>query len=455
MRLTPSRTVFRTLLSAALLLLLLLPAAALAGYTAEYDLSAGSVTITSSGTYRIYQSSSGTTPNTITVNADCTVVLDGVNILVPKPELAKPELDAPGYGRHDFTKTNPFNINGTYSVVVRLADGTANMLRSEAGASTDTPGVHAGSGRAGLRVPSGASLIIEGSTGSLEAHGAEGHNKDDSYAHAGGGAGIGGDGALANQDNNSAESSGSVTIRGGIVKAFGGSNAGHWGGGGAGIGGGGGSYTKQGASSGEIRIEGGDVTAEGAFETNALGAGQSGKHDNGSRVESASTSPISISGGSVTLKGSQALGSAEKLSVGSNGTLSILGDFVNNGLIHNNGCIVNTGTFANNGSVVNHGAFDNEGTLSGDSLQLHDTVLLSDDYKHRRVCSVCGEVIDEAAHSPETAKGKPCAVCGWQRPAVESLPQTGDSSRLMLWLVLGAAACAGLLAVIIVRRRRR
>ena len=93
----------------------------------------------------------------------------------------------------------------------------------------------------------------------------EGFNYDDSYAHSGGGAGIGGNGALnATADSSSTgEASGDIVICSGTVIATGGASGGYRGGGGAGIGGGGAGYSSAGGNSGKINIQGGRVVATG------------------------------------------------------------------------------------------------------------------------------------------------------------------------------------------------
>lgn len=184
-------------------------------YTARYDLSEGSVTIDADGIYYISQTGSDATANTITVNSDCTIYLDGVNILVPKPDSTS-----------DYSRPNPFNINGAYNVKIHLVDGSVNTLASEEGyydevALNDTR-LRCGSGRAALRVPEGAILTIYGDDGVLNAYGTQGHNKSNSFAHAGSGAGIGGDGAWANNDFSVADNSGKITINGGVINAVGG-----------------------------------------------------------------------------------------------------------------------------------------------------------------------------------------------------------------------------------------
>ena len=363
------------LIPALFLLLSILPITVLAvDYDAEYNLNAGSVTIDAEGTYRIYQweereeettlaettyhptegyssyvdssfvpdstyySASGSvTSNTITVNCDCTIYLDGVNILVPSPSKTG-----------DYSRPNPFNINGPYKVTVYLVDGSVNTLASAEGyfnsdTFQDDNRLRCGSGRAAIGVPAGAELIINGSDGVLNAYGANGHNISAGTAHAGGGAGIGGDGAYANSNGSNAEASGKVTINGGVINAVGGDSRSYWGGGGAGIGGGGGKYRESGGSSDSIIINGGTVDATGGYGSygcngNALGSGATGPKGS---LDYASTAPIEINGGTVTINRFQKNNANETITVGEDGVLiissdtdnKIIGEVVNYGKI--------------------------------------------------------------------------------------------------------------------------
>ncbi|MGN0574183.1 MAG: hypothetical protein ACI4IX_09610 [Acutalibacteraceae bacterium] len=357
------------LIPALFMLLSILPVTVLAvDYDAEYNLNAGFVTIDAEGTYRIYQSdikesstiveesssvvwettmeaplpdeepyfipdspyysaSGSVTSNTITVNCNCTIYLDGVNILVPSPS-----------NTGDYSKPNPFNINGPYKVTVYLVDGSVNTLASAEGYyDSDTfendTRLRCGSGRAAIGVPAGAELIINGSDGILNAYGANGHNISAANAWAGGGAGIGGDGAWANGSSSNAEASGKVTVNGGVINAVGGDNKGYWGGGGAGIGGGGGKYNKvPGGSSDSIIINGGTVNATGGCDINgsnkrngnALGSGATGVGSGD--PDYAATAPIEINGGTVTINRFQKNNANETITVGEDGTLIISSD---------------------------------------------------------------------------------------------------------------------------------
>ncbi|MGN0546125.1 MAG: hypothetical protein ACI4I3_02240 [Acutalibacteraceae bacterium] len=365
------------LIPALFMLLSILPVTVLAvDYDAEYNLNAGSVTINAEGTYRIYQSdieestfleeetttmeydttytseydpwlntevsttadyfipdstyysaSGSVTSNTITVNCDCTIYLDGVNILVPSPS-----------NTGDYSKPNPFNINGPYKVTVYLVDGSVNTLASDegyynAGTFENDSRLRCGSGRAAIGVPAGAELIINGNDGVLNAYGANGHNRSAKNAYAGGGAGIGGDGAWANGSSSNAEASGKVTVNGGVINAVGGDNRGYWGGSGAGIGGGGGKYNNEsGGSSDSIIINGGTVNATGGYDINgnngrngnALGSGATG--GGSGDPDYAATAPIEINGGTVTINRLQKNNANETITVGEDGTLIISSD---------------------------------------------------------------------------------------------------------------------------------
>ena len=229
------------------------------GVTAAYDLADGNVHIIGDGTYVINQSNPGqATGNVITISSNATVYLNGVNILVPVPS-----------GDTDHSKSSPIKIDGQYQVDLYIVDSTENILNSAAGkAITDEENnqVDTGSGRAGIRVPWGATLNIYGSSGSLTARGATGNNYAYGAAHGGGGAGIGGSGGYKTKENYQyePEAAGFVNIYGGRINAIGGDAGGYWGGGGNGIGGGGASYYYVAlGSSSKASLFGGTVTATG------------------------------------------------------------------------------------------------------------------------------------------------------------------------------------------------
>ena len=365
------------------MLLSILPITVLAvDYTAEYDLGSGSVTIDADGIYRIYQSGSDATTNTISVNSDCTIYLDGVNILVPSPSKTG-----------DYSRPNPFNINGPYKVTVYLVDGSVNTLASAEGyynsdTFQDDNRLRCGSGRAAIGVPAGAELIINGSDGVLNAYGANGHNISAGTAHAGGGAGIGGDGAYANSYGSNAEASGKVTVNGGVINAVGGDSRSYWGGGGAGIGGGGGKYKESGGSSDSIIINGGTVNATGGYGSydrngNALGSGATGAKGS---LDYASTAPIEINGGTVTINRFQKNNAGETITVGKDGVL-----------------IIGSGTDINiKGEVINYGSV----LCSGHSIkavEAKDPTCTEDGNIAHYKCNVCGTLFSDEEGKTEVA----------------------------------------------------
>ena len=371
------------LILAVCMLLSILPITVLAvDYTAEYDLGSGSVTIDADGIYRIYQSGSDATTNTISVNSDCTIYLDGVNILVPSPSKTG-----------DYSRPNPFNINGPYKVTVYLVDGSVNTLASAEGyynsdTFQDDNRLRCGSGRAAIGVPAGAELIINGSDGVLNAYGANGHNISAGTAHAGGGAGIGGDGAYANSYGSNAEASGKVTVNGGVINAVGGNSKSYWGGGGAGIGGGGGKYKESGGSSDSIIINDGTVNAtggEGSYgrNGNALGSGATGAKGS---LDYASTAPIEINGGTVTIKRFQKNNAGETITVGKDGVL-----------------IIGSGTDINiKGEVINYGSvLCSEHSIK--AVEAKDPTCTEDGNIAHYKCNVCGTLFSDEEGKTEVA----------------------------------------------------
>lgn len=372
----------KAILIIACMFMCLLPTTAFAAdYTASYDLSNGSVVIEEEGKYHIYQSDETPTENTITVRANCTVVLDGVNILVPSPASVD-----------DYDKPNPFNIDGTYRVVVSLVDGTVNTLKSGEGyydssVFADDLRLACSSGKAGLRVPQGAELTINGNTGVLNTYGASGVNKSAGYAWGGSGAGIGGDGGYKFASVKEAENSGKIIINGGEINAVGGLARSYWGGGAAGIGGGGGRYDKVGGSSDEIIINGGIINAtsgkrgDGDSEGNAIGAGCSGNTtENAAR---ANTSPIKINGGNVTINGLLENKSGEELVIAKGATLNV-GE---NSKIINSGKIVNNGTIVNDGEII-----CNPHQIS--EVAAKEATCVAGNKKYYK-CDVCGKAFED------------------------------------------------------------
>ena len=158
------------------------------------------------------------------------------------------------------------------------AGGTAAPISVAAGSSVNLvlEGVNTLtglSGCAGLHVPEGATVVIDG-TGSLYASGGPvtGYN-----ANGTAGAGIGGMGATG--------TAGNITIKGGTITAKGGPYT-------AGIGGGNNSNGTASGSGGNITINGGTVTATGGTHASAIGGGCRGNGGN-----------IIINGGTVNAVG--------------------------------------------------------------------------------------------------------------------------------------------------------
>ena len=259
-----------------------------ADITITYDLSANSVIIESEGTYVINQTES-TTENTITVNSNATIYLNGVNILVPHPD----------DNDHSKLKSNPINISGPYVINLYIVDGSINTLASETGnvfwfgTNIVFASSSSGSSKAGLRVPTGATLNIYGNTGELNATGAVGFNRSENQAHGGGGAGIGGNGGYSYggiNDYINAEASGEINILGGVINATGGDALLYYGNGGPGIGGGGARYNGSDGNSGNVVVENGYITAKG---------GNSGEVTNLSKTGYAISGELTIKTGTI------------------------------------------------------------------------------------------------------------------------------------------------------------
>ena len=66
---------------------------------------------------------------------------------------------APRTIKYDYSKPNPININGSYKVTLVLVNDKTNTLASEEGMPLpDRKDLRCGSGRAALRMPTGATL---------------------------------------------------------------------------------------------------------------------------------------------------------------------------------------------------------------------------------------------------------------------------------------------------------
>lgn len=128
--------------------------------------------------------------------------------------------------------------------------------------------------------------------------------------------------------------------------------------------------------------------------------------------------------------------------------------------------------------------------LGASHTHTYGTEWKSDAYKHWHECS-CGDKADVAAHSfkwvvdkeaTATKKGskhEECKVCGYQRPAVEipatgsttkptdptesnpntgaldDVPQTGDNSNMILWIVLLLASGLGVTGTVMYSKRKK
>lgn len=200
-----------------------------------WSFSSGLLTISAAGAYTITGSGSSATGNRIKVNPNLTVNVTLSNVKISTDEAAC-----------------AFEIGSSSTVILTLAAGTTNELRSD--------GI-----RAGLEVPSGATLVVQGSgtlTATSGATGAGIGGKGGSAATSSGGAG--GDG----------ESCGSITILSGKVDAESQSGAGI--GGGAGGKGGKGGNGGKGGSGGSITIVDGTVRAVCYGQSTDYGSGSAG-----------------------------------------------------------------------------------------------------------------------------------------------------------------------------------
>ena len=148
--------------------------------------------------------------------------------------------------------------------IIVLADGSKNVVK---GFNATMPGIY---------VPEGSTLVIQGTTGTLDA------------SSNGQGCGIGGSSTM---------NSGNVEIQGGVITATGGEGC-------AGVGSG------YGYSCGNILISGGTVTAQGGNQAAGIGSGGY----SGSRYSVCGT--ITITKGTVTAKGHAGIGSGHGSYVG-------------------------------------------------------------------------------------------------------------------------------------------
>ncbi len=101
------------------------------------------------------------------------------------------------------------------------------------------------------------------------------------------------------------------------------------------------------------------------------------------------------------------------------------------------------------------------------------TEWVSNESEHWNVCTKCEEKLNTAPHdfewiidkeATETEAGskhEECKVCGYEKAAVEipatgtTVPETGDDSNLILWIVLLVIASAGFAAVTTVSKKKK
>jgi len=250
--------------------------AAMGLYGADYNINSGNVIIPA-----------GTDSHTITGTST------GFTIVVPSGYTGTITLD-----NVNISVTNCAFSIGIGSTVTLILVGD-NFLTS-------------GNSYAGLTVPTGATLIIEGD-GSLTAKGGNG------AANNGGGAGIGGNGGVGNTVGGS---SGTIAINSGTITATGGNGASSQNsGGGAGIGGGGGGTTGSGDCSGgdngSITINDGIIIAKGGDGGGSSGCGGAGIGGGGSGspisgYNGGSAGTILIYSGDITATGGLGKGASHK-----------------------------------------------------------------------------------------------------------------------------------------------
>ena len=201
----------------------------------------------------------------------------------------------------------PMYIKSGSTVSLTLADGTTNQLRSvvttNAGTGTESISV-SGVGFAGLYVPYGAAVIIDG-PGTLNAIGGAG------------GSGIGG--SINQYAPGYDVNAGSITINGGVINATGNvdkTNPSGIDGSGAGIGGG------DSGNGDTIIINGGTIAAKGGELAAGIGGGGSGIRGGGNGGS------ITINGGTVTANGGGYGAAIGGGNFGEGGTIRILSGMV-------------------------------------------------------------------------------------------------------------------------------
>ena len=91
------------------------------------------------------------------------------------------------------------------------------------------------------------------------------------------------------------------------------------------------------------------------------------------------------------------------------------------------------------------------GSLNPDNHESSDSVCTDNGAKHTKVYACCGAAVQEEHVYTLSEDGKWLCACGRQDDsAIDGLPQTGDDSRIMLWL---AALGAAVLAMIALRKK--
>jgi hypothetical protein len=279
---------------------------------------------------------SGTSSNRrIEVSGTATVTLNGVTI------------------QNSVTNQSAFSLNSGANVTLHLSSGTTNTLKGAAynGAGLSGAGVH---------VPQGASITIDGD-GTLSASSDVG-------------AGIGGKGS-ARYSPGDGESAGNITINGGTVTAT--SNSG------AGIGGGGRASLSQsysvgsGGSGGVFTMNGGNVTASSSYSGAGIGGGYGYRYSGtGSIPQGGSGGTIVINGGTLHASSSNSAGigggqgdsSWSNGRGGSGGNITINGGYVTassnynevnigGGMSDNSGSGGSAGTITVNGGTIELGGY--------------------------------------------------------------------------------------------------
>ncbi|MDR2232957.1 MAG: hypothetical protein LBE56_07530 [Tannerella sp.] len=215
---------------------------------------------------------------------------------------------------------NPINVVAIARAFYIASGVTVNLTLI--GTSTFTSGNY----YAGINVPTGASLIIDGA-GTLNVNG----GGTGGVTNTGGGAGIGGNG---DGSSTGAESNGTIIINGGVFDIKGGDATGNSVGGGAGIGGGGGGNNAAGNGSqiyingGKGVITGGSASSGGLGNTNKGGGAGIGGGGAGSPGQGGTGNDIHVNVGTFNISGGTSDGGngADVGGGGSGGAIPEAGD---------------------------------------------------------------------------------------------------------------------------------